>query len=158
MSVFTCLFMFVLYIETYLVISTYIWSPTYDTQTPSNTVKTSAKPAFFVGRISAHFRTQHSYLIARREKRKIPESKNLKVQTSQTFHIYGILQKSLDFWIFGALEFGSFGFFHFLIRVMCFCCFVLCFLSTFVVSNVFLRVPKAETAFRCTEKAEFTGY
>ena len=42
-----------------------------------------------------------------------------------------------------------------------FCCFVCClfvvlgFWYTFVVSNVFLRVPKTESDFRCTEKAEF---
>ena len=42
-------------------------------------------------------------------------------------------------------------------------CVVLCclfvvrgFWYTFVVSNVFLRVPKTESDFRCTEKAEFT--
>ena len=45
-----------------------------------------------------------------------------------------------------------------------FCCFVCClfvvlgFRYTFVVSNVFLRVPKTESDFRCTEKAEFTDY
>ena len=27
---------------------------------------------------------------------------------------------------------------------------------SFVVSNVFLRVPKTESVFRCTEKAKFT--
>ena len=42
------------------------------------------------------------------------------------------------------------------------CCFVCClfvvlgFWYTFVVSNVFLKVPKTESDFRCTEKAEFT--
>ena len=42
-----------------------------------------------------------------------------------------------------------------------FCCFVCClfvvlgFWYTFVASNVFLRVPKTESDFRCTEKAEF---
>ena len=45
---------------------------------------------------------------------------------------------------------------------MFFCCFVCClfvvlgFWYIFVVSNVFLRVPKTESDFRCTEKAEFT--
>ena len=33
---------------------------------------------------------------------------------------------------------------------------VLGFWYTFVVSNVFLRVPKTESDFGCTEKAEFT--
>ena len=33
---------------------------------------------------------------------------------------------------------------------------VLGFWYTFVVSNVFLRVPKTESDFRCTEEAEFT--
>ena len=43
-----------------------------------------------------------------------------------------------------------------------FCCFVCClfvvlgFWSTFVVSNVFWRVPKTESDFECTEKAELT--
>ena len=43
-----------------------------------------------------------------------------------------------------------------------FCCFVCClfvvlgFWYPFVVSNVFLRVPKTESDFRRTEKAEFT--
>ena len=43
-----------------------------------------------------------------------------------------------------------------------FCSFVSClfvvlgFWYTFVVSNVFLRVPKTKSVFRCTEKAEFT--
>ena len=43
-----------------------------------------------------------------------------------------------------------------------FCCFACClfvvlgFWYVFVVSNVFLRVPKTESDFRCTEKAEFT--
>ena len=43
-----------------------------------------------------------------------------------------------------------------------FCCFVCClfvvlgFWYTFVVSIVFLRVPKTESDFRSTEKAEFT--
>ena len=35
---------------------------------------------------------------------------------------------------------------------------VLGFWYTFVTSNVFLRVPKTESGFRCTEKAEFTVY
>ena len=33
---------------------------------------------------------------------------------------------------------------------------VLCFWYTFVVSSVFLRAPKTESDFPCTEKAEFT--
>ena len=39
------------------------------------------------------------------------------------------------------------------------CCLfvVLGFWYTFVLSNVFLRVPKTESDFRCTEKAEFTA-
>ena len=43
-----------------------------------------------------------------------------------------------------------------------FCCFACClsvvlgFWYTFVVSNVFLRVPKTDSDFRCTEKAAFT--
>ena len=50
----------------------------------------------------------------------------------------------------------------FLICVVFLCCFVCClfvvlgFWYTFVVSNVFLRVPQTESDFRCTEKAEFT--
>ena len=42
------------------------------------------------------------------------------------------------------------------------CCFVCClfvvlgFWYTSVASNVFLRVPKTGSYFRCTEKAEFT--
>ena len=38
------------------------------------------------------------------------------------------------------------------------CCLfvVLDFWYTFVVSTVFLRVPKTESDFRCTENAEFT--
>ena len=38
-----------------------------------------------------------------------------------------------------------------------FCLFVVLFFwYTFAVSTVFLRVPKTESDFRCTEKAEFT--
>ena len=38
-----------------------------------------------------------------------------------------------------------------------FCLFVvLCLWYTFVVSNVYWRVPKTESDFGCTEKAEFT--
>ena len=46
----------------------------------------------------------------------------------------------------------------------CFCCFVCClivvlgFWYTFVVSTVFLKVPKTESDFRCTGKVEFTDY
>ena len=37
------------------------------------------------------------------------------------------------------------------------CVFVVfCFWYTFVVSTVLLRVPKTESDFRCTEKAEIT--
>ena len=39
--------------------------------------------------------------------------------------------------------------------------FVCCaWLSVYICSleKVFLRVPKTESDFRCTEKAEFTGY
>ena len=44
--------------------------------------------------------------------------------------------------------------------LFCVCCLfvVLGFWYTFVVSNVFLRVLKTESDFRCTEKAEFTDY
>ena len=48
-----------------------------------NTVKTSATPACFIGRISAHLRMQHSYRIARQEKRTIPESKIPTIQNSK---------------------------------------------------------------------------
>ena len=47
---------------------------------------------------------------------------------------------------------------------VCVCWFVCCLLVvlgfwyTFVVSNVFLRVPKTESDFRCAEQAEFTDY
>ena len=72
----------------------------------------------------------------------------------------------MEFWSFGILEFWSFGILEFRIFDMCtvFCCFVcclfvvLCLWYTFVVSNVFLRVPKTESDFQCTEKAEFTDY
>ena len=82
------------------------------------------------------------------------------------FFDFGIFRFSC-FWISGILEFwsfGSFGVWDFLICVVFFCCFVcclfglLCFWYTFVVSNVFLRVPKTESDFRCTEKAEFADY
>ena len=45
---------------------------------------------------------------------------------------------------------------------MFFCCFVCCLFVvlglwyTFVASNIFLRVPKTDSDFRCTEKLEFT--
>ena len=42
-----------------------------------------------------------------------------------------------------------------------FCVLFLCVLGfwyTFVVSNVFFRVPKTESDFRCTEQAEFTDF
>ena len=63
------------------------------------------------------------------------------------------------FWISGFFEFWSLSFFD-----VCsvFCCFVCClfvvlgFWYTFVVSNVFLRVPKTESDFQGTEKAECT--
>ena len=68
----------------------------------------------------------------------------------------------LDFWTVGFLDFWNFGVLDFLICVVVFFCFVCCsfvvlgFWYTFVVSNVFLRVPKTESDVRCTEEAEFT--
>ena len=64
----------------------------------------------------------------------------------------------MNVWIFGILEFGP------LDTGNASCCFVfclfvvLCIWYTFVVSSVFLRVPKTESDFRCTVKAEFTDY
>ena len=60
--------------------------------------------------------------------------------------------------MFGFWDF-IFGVLDCLIVVVLFvvCLFVvLCFWYAFVVSTVFLRVLKAESDFRCTEKAEFT--
>ena len=68
----------------------------------------------------------------------------------------------LEFWNFRFLDtriFGSLCVWIFVVFLggFVFCLFVvLCFLYAFAVSKVFLRVPKAESDFRCTEKAEFT--
>ena len=81
------------------------------------------------------------------------------------FRFFGIL----DFWIVGILEFLIFLILDFwscqffdMCSAFCYfvCCLfvVLCFWYTFVVFNVFLRVPKTESDFRCAEKAEFTDY
>ena len=70
----------------------------------------------------------------------------------------------MEFCNLGILDFSNFGIVElvrdFLICVVFVCCLfvVLGFWYTFVVSNVFLRVPKTESDFRCTEKAEFTDY
>ena len=100
---------------------------------------------------------------------KIQISKKPKIQESKTFHIYGILQKKtcclvfFDFWIFRfwfLLICFNLGCSDVLICVVFFGCFVFCLLAvlwyTFLVFNVFLRAPKIESNFRCTEKAEFT--
>ena len=138
--------------------------------------KNQCETCFFVGRISAHFLRQHSYRTVRQEKRKIPESKSPKFQKSKTknpkfitstesCNKIGFLEFSifrfLDFWIFGFLDVRSFGFLVFVVFSggFVFCLFVVfCFWYTSAVSNVFLRVPKTESDFRCTEKAEFTDY
>ena len=44
----------------------------------------------------------------------------------------------------------------FCVLVVCCLFVVLGFWYTFVVFNVFLRVPETESDFRCTEKAEIT--
>ena len=68
-------------IHTYMYIYIYIYEcgqPPYDMQTPSKHCKMQCETCFFVDRISAHFRMQHAYRIARKEKRKVPESRNPK--------------------------------------------------------------------------------
>ena len=55
------------------------------------------------------------------------------------------------------LEFGIFDMCSvFLLFCVLFVCCAWLLVKTFVVSNVFLMVPKTESDFRCTEKAEFT--
>ena len=98
-----------LYEYTYIYTCIYIYiTPPLDTQTPSQHCKHQCETCLFVGRISAHFLMQHSYRTARQEKRKIPESKNLKFQKSQNPNFFARFRKCetfLDFWMFGCLEF-----------------------------------------------------
>ena len=78
--------------------------------------------------------------------------------------IFGCSFRLLDFWIFRFLDFWIFGFLDIWIFAVffggfVFCLFVvLCFWCTFAVCNVFFRVLRTQSDFRCTEKAEFTDY
>ena len=128
MCIYTCMY---IYICTYIYIYIYIYMVTPPTtRRPLQNTVNQRETCFFVGRISAHFRMQNSYRIARQEKRKIPESKcpkiqkckkNPEMQKSKNQKItkkLNFLQDSvdvkslgfLDFWIFGFLHFCMFGF------------------------------------------------
>ena len=184
---YVCVYIYIcMYIYIYI-IYIHVWSPPYDTQTPSKHRKDQCETCFGDGRTSARFRMQHSYKIARQEKHKIPESKHQAPRIHPNW--FARFRRCEKFWILGCLDFcfiflGSwvfgffliFGFLDFLMFWICgvlslfdicivfcsgflFCFFlVLCFGYTFVVSNVFLRAPKTELDFRCTEKAEFPDY
>ena len=74
MYIHICIYICV-YIDVYIYIYVYVYGrPPHDTQTASNCCKNQRDTCCCVGRISGHFRMQHSQ-IARQEKRDIPKPK-----------------------------------------------------------------------------------
>ena len=94
--VYIYIYTYIIYVFTYIYMCTYI----YICSPPPTISK------------NAHF-AHLSIIVIWQRLRKSKNPKNLKIQKTKTFYIYGILHFFLDFWIFGFLDFWVFGFFGF---------------------------------------------